>query len=736
MDTLGTKYYKNAYYFYDIEKGVWNTDKGVKAPSSVSSILGSPESQDYQVKEYKKDKYFFDPELYGIGSWVNIANQLPATRNELSNLGGNKGYKVTKPTMASTYAEATVTRKTGVTDLAYEMMMKNKNMGLLESISEAQKQKIQAKVTGIKEAFDPLAIVAKLTGSQVLTAAAGRALGRSDKDIRYFAEGKHVGFENEEPNRESASSISTKTSERDVLVKIYKLLSKFIEITIKNNDLKSDLEKAQKVEEAEKEFAHRKKASYVHEVKSKLEEPEKDSGLGIMGVAGAVAAGSIAARGAVALAATAAEITPVVLAVLAGLGLKWLVTWTLDNKETIQNSLKSFAKPLTNKLKEDIAQKDKVLEMRQEMYRENPKAFKKLPVEETYKRISGNLTELRKRYVYGNKMKEYEKAHTKEKMYSLVEEVAKEKGLDPLFMKTMMNIESGGDPNAVYHEPGKKPKAGAAKGLFQFIPGTAKEYGIYGDEFNPVANARAAAQLSIENKEFLESSNIEATPEMMYLAHQQGRYGARDLYRMAQKDVPFEQLPSDMQKRMASNFGKMSAKEYLEVNAKKFEQQKQRVIKEQNIKLPEVSLIKPEDTKDKLQNNSTPNTPEMDEAWNNYLKSAHYNTETKQMENTPESQKYLDEFTQLKRTAIKNTLNSSKSELTPVTEPKETDVKLSNAVNNASEKQTPVVQSSPTNIINNNQQISPQSSLSAMPLTVRNKDETIWNIITGNIKMV
>lgn len=58
-------------------------------------------------------------------------------------------------------------------------------------------------------------------------------------------------------------------------------------------------------------------------------------------------------------------------------------------------------------------------------------------------------------------------------------------------LNSLAITESSGDPNAV----GPKTKYGQAKGLFQFVDGTAKEMGLSGnDVFDPVKSAQAAAK--------------------------------------------------------------------------------------------------------------------------------------------------------------------------------------------------------------------------------------------------
>lgn len=82
--------------------------------------------------------------------------------------------------------------------------------------------------------------------------------------------------------------------------------------------------------------------------------------------------------------------------------------------------------------------------------------------------------------------------------------------------------------------------AGGAKGLFQFVPSTAAQYGIAGQEFDAVANTRAAAQLYLDNLRQLGNRHeADGRPYLsgqdepggldMYLAHQQGAGGYRSI---------------------------------------------------------------------------------------------------------------------------------------------------------------------------------------------------------------
>lgn len=93
---------------------------------------------------------------------------------------------------------------------------------------------------------------------------------------------------------------------------------------------------------------------------------------------------------------------------------------------------------------------------------------------------------------------------------------------DSATLDRIAQIESNGNPNAV------NPKSGAA-GLFQFMPETARQYGL-SDPKDPAASREAAGKLLADNRASLTKSlGREPTPGELYLAHQQGAAGAAAL---------------------------------------------------------------------------------------------------------------------------------------------------------------------------------------------------------------
>lgn len=95
-------------------------------------------------------------------------------------------------------------------------------------------------------------------------------------------------------------------------------------------------------------------------------------------------------------------------------------------------------------------------------------------------------------------------------------------GLPEGYLARTAQIESGGDPNA------KNPNSSAG-GLFQFVDGTAAQYGLE-NKFDPAQATDAAARLAADNKAYLTRVlGREPTAAELYLAHQQGAGGAAKL---------------------------------------------------------------------------------------------------------------------------------------------------------------------------------------------------------------
>jgi hypothetical protein len=110
----------------------------------------------------------------------------------------------------------------------------------------------------------------------------------------------------------------------------------------------------------------------------------------------------------------------------------------------------------------------------------------------------------------------------------LVRDVAAARGIHPDDFVRIAEIESRLDPRA-YNRLSK------ASGLFQLLPGTAKQYKV-ADSFDARANAEAAARLLKHNAARLKKAlGREPTAWELYLAHQQGAGGAIKLLKNPDK---------------------------------------------------------------------------------------------------------------------------------------------------------------------------------------------------------
>lgn len=104
-------------------------------------------------------------------------------------------------------------------------------------------------------------------------------------------------------------------------------------------------------------------------------------------------------------------------------------------------------------------------------------------------------------------------------------EIEQQYGLPAGWLSQTAQIESGG-------RAGSHNEFSGADGYFQFIPSTAKQYGLrYGkDTRDPIKSAIAAAQLAANNAQSIRDRlGREPTGGELYLAHQQGAGGANAL---------------------------------------------------------------------------------------------------------------------------------------------------------------------------------------------------------------
>lgn len=121
--------------------------------------------------------------------------------------------------------------------------------------------------------------------------------------------------------------------------------------------------------------------------------------------------------------------------------------------------------------------------------------------------------------------------YSRKEVLDIVEQVARQKHIPVDDFMRFAHIETGGTFNERAHNT-----SSGAKGLFQFVPGSARQYHLTGHEFDPTRNTEAAAQMYQDNLDSMArrnertghpylSGNTSPTGLDLYLAHQQGSAG-------------------------------------------------------------------------------------------------------------------------------------------------------------------------------------------------------------------
>ena len=161
--------------------------------------------------------------------------------------------------------------------------------------------------------------------------------------------------------------------------------------------------------------------------------------------------------------------------------------------------------------------------------------------------------------------------YSKTEILDIIEKEAKERGIPRDDFLRFAYIETGGR----FDETASRGPNGA-KGLFQFVPDTARAYGIAGRELDPVANTDAAARLYLDNRQALVNRHARdgrpylsgsAQPDGldMYLAHQQGAAG----YRSIQSAIATGAFSRDDTRRNILN--NISSRDFEKVTGRKYE---------------------------------------------------------------------------------------------------------------------------------------------------------------------
>lgn len=121
--------------------------------------------------------------------------------------------------------------------------------------------------------------------------------------------------------------------------------------------------------------------------------------------------------------------------------------------------------------------------------------------------------------------------YSKQEVLDIIEQVAQRKGIASEDFLRFAHIETGGRFDERAHNSRTD-----AKGLFQFLPSSAQQYGLSGHEYDPTRNTEAAAEMFKRNLTDMEkrhdrtghpylSGEDKPSGLDLYLAHQQGAAG-------------------------------------------------------------------------------------------------------------------------------------------------------------------------------------------------------------------
>jgi len=149
------------------------------------------------------------------------------------------------------YREARRTGQISLTNLIARNIAEGEGFG---SVGKAISQKIKARGTRIKEAFDPLNIASMLVGRTKLgTAILGRMMGRSAEDIQYFARkgaGRDAAYD---PffarSPRSLQPVRQNESMADIYAKLYALIKKQIEEENKRKEVNENFREEREMED-------------------------------------------------------------------------------------------------------------------------------------------------------------------------------------------------------------------------------------------------------------------------------------------------------------------------------------------------------------------------------------------------------------------------------------------------------------------------------------------------------
>lgn len=123
-------------------------------------------------------------------------------------------------------------------------------------------------------------------------------------------------------------------------------------------------------------------------------------------------------------------------------------------------------------------------------------------------------------------------------------------GVDEELALKIAKMESGGNPNAI--------SSTGAIGVFQFTGGTASDYGIQ-NRFDVEQNIEAGVKMLAKHSKQMADQGLPSTPVALYLAHQLGMSGAKELFKAAAGNKKIKELSPRLQKAIKLNYGGSSA---------------------------------------------------------------------------------------------------------------------------------------------------------------------------------
>jgi hypothetical protein len=171
---------------------------------------------------------------------------------------------------------------------SFSSMMTNKLLGgegVGSSLKATISEKTKAKMTGIKETFDPMNIAKFMTGGSKLGAAiAGKVLGRSQEDMQYFAGGGKGSTATKIDSLEKDNALV------EMLLKIYTFMKDTSDTHKKDKEKENnrkeeiELEKERRHKELIKALSGGKDGSET----ATAEKIQNDTGMGLGGILGSI----------------------------------------------------------------------------------------------------------------------------------------------------------------------------------------------------------------------------------------------------------------------------------------------------------------------------------------------------------------------------------------------------------------------------------------------------------------